>query len=83
MSRFGAELGMKYDKSSDDVYSINRIDTSFFVPSRAYLEASMGAEEVRAYLDACRWRKTLYIVTGLKIARGASVSSSKSRWLGD
>jgi len=64
------------------VYSISRIDTNFFVPSRAYLEANMGGREVREYLDACRWRKTVYIVTGLKIARGARLTSSGSRGLG-
>jgi hypothetical protein len=62
--------------SAEDVFTIGRVDTTFFIPSQAYLEASVNAPEVRRYLDGSRWRKPLYMVTGIKVARNAAVASS-------
>jgi hypothetical protein len=64
--------------SVEDVFTIGRVETTFFVPSQAYLEQSVNIPEVRRYLDGSRWRKPLYIVTGIKIARGATITSSSS-----
>lgn len=38
----------------------------------------MNSPEVDEYLTASRWRKPVYMVTGVKIARGASVTRLKT-----
>ncbi|KAL2833778.1 hypothetical protein BDW59DRAFT_138164 [Aspergillus cavernicola] len=60
----------------EDLFTIERVETSFFLPSPAYLEESLKCEAVRRYLDGSRWRKSLFIVTGIKVARNAKVRSS-------
>ncbi|KAL7785663.1 hypothetical protein V8C43DRAFT_290700 [Trichoderma afarasin] len=62
--------------SSEDVFTIECVETTFFLPTPTYLAKSFQCEAVRSYLDGARWKKSLYIVTGIKVARGAKVKSS-------
>ncbi len=67
-----------YEKNAEDTYIIETIDTSFFVPTTEYLQKSVAAEGVLNYLKASRWRKRdIYVVTGIKIAKGAKILLGK------
>ncbi|CZR56495.1 uncharacterized protein PAC_06383 [Phialocephala subalpina] len=71
------EASMKFDKASNDIFEVREIETTFFTPTQEYLEKSMNAPGVKKWLEASRWRKTVYMIVGLKIAKGISVRSSK------
>jgi hypothetical protein len=71
----GADAGVIGKKDSTDVYSIKTIDTEFFLPSKKYLEASVHRPDVKRFLEGSRWRNSIFMITGLKVARGASVTS--------
>ncbi|KAI8201251.1 hypothetical protein K4K48_004749 [Colletotrichum sp. SAR 10_66] len=77
-SASGGELTFAGERSVKDVYHFRSIDTIYFNPSQEYLEESMNKTDVKQYMDIFD-ADSLYMVTGLKTARGPSVQSSKSR----
>jgi hypothetical protein len=65
--------------SNDDCYTFQRVDTSQFIPNEEYLQRCIEAAPVRRYLDKSRYRKPIYIITGIKTVTGAKAKSHKSR----
>ncbi|XXG96337.1 hypothetical protein Hte_002619 [Hypoxylon texense] len=78
----GVDVGMNWDKSNGEVYSFDRIETVQFFPKEEYLQKCIEAEPVRRYLDKSRYRKPVYVITGLKTVTGARAKSYKSRAIG-
>jgi hypothetical protein len=76
----GGELSWAAERSAEDVYYFRSIDTIYFNPSQDYIEESMNQDDVKDYVVGSGYRP-VYIVTGLKTARGPSVRMSKSRKL--
>lgn len=58
------------------------MDTTQFVPKEDYVQKCIEAVPVRRYLDRSRYRKPVYIITGLKTVTGAKAKSHKSRAIG-
>jgi hypothetical protein len=72
------KIQSKYEKSADDTYVIDTIDTSFFVPSIEYLQKSVTPQGIVDHLKASRWKKPdVFIVTGIKVAKGAKIVLGK------
>jgi len=59
---------------SEDVFKCDEQETMFFLPTKEYLEKAIQTEGVQMYLSASRFKKPLYMITGLKIARGGKSS---------
>ena len=76
---FGTDVSVGITRESEDVYKFRRLETKFFEPDAAYIQKSMEAEGVTAYVTATRYKKPVYMVTGVKIARGASVTGKTLR----
>jgi hypothetical protein len=76
----GGELSWAPERSAEDVYHFRSIDTIYFNPSEEYMEESMDQDDVKDYVMGSGY-DPVYIVTGLKTARGPSVRMSKSRKL--
>jgi hypothetical protein len=75
----GADAEISRNRSSTDIFTIKNIETSYFLPSRKYLEASIkAAEDVKRYLEGGLWGNDVYMITGLKVARDGSVTSFAS-----
>ncbi|KAL5090447.1 hypothetical protein Trisim1_004347 [Trichoderma cf. simile WF8] len=74
------ELSRATEQSTEDTYKFQRIDTIYFNPSQAYMENSMNQKDIKDYLVGSG-EDHVYIVTGLKIARGPSVRMAKVRRL--
>ncbi|KAG5925765.1 hypothetical protein E4U42_003953 [Claviceps africana] len=53
-----------------------------FVPTTAFLEGCLAAPAVKRYLQSSRYRKPIYIITGLKTVTGAAVRTSKIHGVG-
>lgn len=61
------------------IYAFNRVETRFFAPDKVYVEESMSAPEVREFIARSKFRTNVYMITGIKVAIGASVTSAKLR----
>lgn len=72
---FGTDVSVGVKQGRDDIYKFRQLETKFFEPNAAYIENSLKAEGVVAYISATRFKKPVYMVTGVKVARGASVTS--------
>lgn len=79
MSGFGGELSWKHKKSANDLYTFKKIDTEFFQPDKQYIEKSMNADEVETFMREEKYKTPVYMITGMKIARGATLESAEKR----
>ncbi|KAF4626073.1 hypothetical protein G7Y89_g12088 [Cudoniella acicularis] len=70
------------NNSNDDLYVFDRVDTTQFIAKEEYLQTCIEATPVRRYLDKSRYRKPLYIITGIKTVTGAKAKSLKSCGVG-
>ena len=70
----GADLHVSHEQSAHSVYEFERLDTYTFWPSKSYVKASVMAPEVQAFLEGKRCRQNVYMITGISIAVGATVS---------
>lgn len=78
----GASASRKND--STDVFSIKTMETIFFLPSKSYVERSvLQSADVKTFLQGSRWGAKVFMITGLKVARGASVTTHKLKEKGD
>lgn len=66
-------------KSSVENHSFDILETKYFLPDDDYLAQALEDAGVQAYLHVNNWRKPVYLITGIKIARGASVSTESSK----
>ncbi|KAI1658709.1 hypothetical protein F4813DRAFT_388475 [Daldinia decipiens] len=78
----GVDVGVSWDVSEGEAFSFDRIETTQFFPNKDYLQRCIEAEPVRRYLDKSRYRKPIYIITGIKTVTGAKAKSFKSRGIG-
>jgi hypothetical protein len=75
----GVEMGVFLERNSEDVISASELETREFVATNDFVDKSMKLGSIQAYLAGCGDRQPpLYMVTGLKIVRGASANSEVS-----
>ncbi|KIL92962.1 hypothetical protein FAVG1_04143 [Fusarium avenaceum] len=79
---FGIDVGAEIERSDQETFFFKTLETSQFIPTAAYLQKCVEAETVRRYLEITRYRKPIYIITGLKIVTGAEANTLKSRTVG-
>ncbi|WXC66036.1 hypothetical protein SNK03_011821 [Fusarium graminearum] len=72
----GTGASIERVKGNNDVISCHRLETLSFNPTDSYIEASMEDSNVKRFMRSSRFRKPIYMVTGLKIARAAFRTSS-------
>ena len=58
------------------------MDTTTFVPTEDYVKRCIDNAGVRLFLETCRYRKPVYIITGIKIVSGAQGTTTSSRSVG-
>jgi len=69
-SWLGGNLGGSVDTKAFKHYRIEHLETVDFSPSQDYVENSIRKSSVKAYLEGSRYTLPVYMVTGLKLARG-------------
>ncbi|KAL6899984.1 hypothetical protein GGI43DRAFT_54521 [Trichoderma evansii] len=74
-TRFLTFLGLGIDLAAS--WDATRLETTYFIPTLPWLEKCLANPSVQRYLEKCRYRKPVYIITGLKTATGAAVKTSK------
>jgi hypothetical protein len=69
----GGEASISASRSETDTYKFNSVDTEFFYPSPNYISQCMGLSDVEDYIKGWEYKKPVYLVTGIKVAKGVSV----------
>ncbi|KAH9228666.1 hypothetical protein K456DRAFT_1765070 [Colletotrichum gloeosporioides 23] len=64
----GADASVSLENSHNALFTFDSLQTVQFVPTLDYLEKCIGMEPVKRYLMKSRYRKPVYVITGLKIA---------------
>ncbi|KAK2608931.1 hypothetical protein QQS21_002507 [Conoideocrella luteorostrata] len=75
----GVGADMYFHKDKSDVLSCRTLDTMTFDPTADYIIDAMNLPEVKTYMQGSKFKAPLYMVTGLKIARGGSLDSNSSQ----
>ncbi|KAL6796178.1 hypothetical protein GGI42DRAFT_96293 [Trichoderma sp. SZMC 28013] len=66
------------ETSKGNKFSFNTVETTQFVPSSAYIQSCVENDDVRRYLQISRYRKPVYVITGLKIVTGVEANMHTS-----
>jgi hypothetical protein len=74
----GAAADMYYRKDKNDVLTCRTLDTMTFDPTAKYIADTMALDEINTFMKGCRFKAPVYMITGLKIGRGAALQSSSS-----
>lgn len=76
---FGAEVsGGRQNNFETNVY-VQQLETSYFFPSIEYISSALQRPSLKTYLQITRKKYPVYMITGLKIARGATWQSSRAQ----
>ncbi|KAL7910315.1 hypothetical protein GGI35DRAFT_492955 [Trichoderma velutinum] len=75
----GGKFRVNGARSREEILSVTRLDTEFFIPSPEYIKLAIETRTARAYRDSTRDQQPLFLVTGIKIARGASASVARGQ----
>lgn len=62
--------------------SFDKLETIQFFPREDYIRTCVEVGAVRRFLEKSRYKKPVYIITGLKIVRGASAKTLAGRSVG-
>jgi hypothetical protein len=76
----GAEANVEWEKANLSEASVKRLETCYFNPTEVegYLESALKTPKVRHFIEKSRVRKPVYMVTGLKIARGGRINTREA-----
>ena len=74
-----AEASVKYDKARMETYAFEHVHTVWFSPSQAYISQVIKGKEVADFLIQTDYEEAIYIITGIKTVRGASVTTSHNK----
>lgn len=74
---FGGDVQVKGDKDTTEIITCKRLETQAFQPDDAYIYQSLQDSNVQDYLEAGWFKKPVYMITGLKIARGVTAETSQ------
>lgn len=75
----GGQLSLSQLKTAIEDHKFSHLETKYFLPDDEYLSQALEDAGVQAYFQVHNWRKPVYLITGIKIARGASVSTESSK----
>lgn len=75
----GGEASLRGQRSSDDVYTFRALETVYFYPKPDYVKDCLRLQDVKEYSKMNDYKAALYLITGLKIARGATISTDRGR----
>ncbi|UQC87782.1 uncharacterized protein CLUP02_13301 [Colletotrichum lupini] len=75
----GGSATIAESRDAENTVSCEEIVTTYFDPDDSFLEASFAIEPVRHHLERSRdWTATLYMVTGIKVAKGLEYNRSNN-----
>ena len=75
----GGDISVNLSRETDTLLKFRKLETLIIEPSRTYVEASMCMAPVQDYLRKNPRTHSLFMITGIKIARGAECTKRRSR----
>ncbi|CZR60316.1 uncharacterized protein PAC_10212 [Phialocephala subalpina] len=72
-----ADVDVNRSHDVSGVYKCDDLETTYFQPDDEFIAASLKSTAVKSYMEKTWWGKPVYLVTGLKIARGVSADSEE------
>jgi hypothetical protein len=76
----GVDVAANFEREEGDGLKFKRLETSFIVPDKKYIEDS--TKDLKDFLRENPRTRSVYMVTGVKIARGAEVVRKRVRGAG-
>lgn len=70
---------MTHVSSDEEGLLFECLETTQFIPTKPYLQACVESDNVRQFLETSWFRKPVYVITGIKVVRGAQANTQKSR----
>lgn len=77
-----AEASVNWSRTQDSVYSFAKLDTDTIDPTKEYVAQCVTTLLVAAFIIESNYKKPVYMITGVKTARGADAAFGKSRTMG-
>lgn len=78
----GGDLSFSALRSSLEGHKFEVLETKYFLPTDEFIKESLKNDFVQGFFEVNEWRKSVYMITGIKIARGASVDNRKTSEVG-
>ena len=75
----GGDASLKGLKRDEDVFYIQKLETAYFHPQRSFVIQCLQLPDVKDYNDMANDKIPLYLITGLKIAWGATIYMDRGR----
>lgn len=75
----GGDASLKGQKKDDDVYKIRKLETVYFYPQPSYIKKCLQLMDVKDYNEMANYKEPVYLITGLKIAWGATISTERGQ----
>ncbi|MCJ1443063.1 MAG: hypothetical protein MMC23_003560 [Stictis urceolatum] len=79
LSGLGGDLGGEISRNSERGWKFERMDTEFFNPSAEMIEQQVASQTVQRYIVGGRFKRPVYMITGLKMVHGAKVGEKNSK----
>ncbi|UKZ74548.1 hypothetical protein TrVFT333_002218 [Trichoderma virens FT-333] len=65
---------IKKQTSKENKFSFKTVETTQFVPTASYIQSCVENDDVRRFLQISRYRKPVYVITGLKVVTGVEAN---------
>ncbi|CAM1505660.1 Fc.00g112970.m01.CDS01, partial [Cosmosporella sp. VM-42] len=75
----GGEISLSAERSGDDVYSFESEETQYFYPRPSYISKTIELPDVQDYIRGNNYKVPVFLITGLKVAKGVSVEMSRGK----
>jgi hypothetical protein len=73
----GGDANLKSQRTSKDILRIGELETRYFCSPPGYADQCLNLPDKQDYNKIAKNRDPIYLVTGLKIAWGATVTTSQ------
>lgn len=75
----GGGVSFKGQKKDHIIINARQLKTEYFHPPPSYITQCLQLSCVKEFLEGCRSKLPIYLVTGLKIASGATICTDRGR----
>ncbi|KAF5691980.1 extracellular serine protease [Fusarium circinatum] len=78
----GGNASIHMGRYDGDKYRIDNVETTHFYPTDDYYEKCLQLHDVKKFIKGFKYKKPIYLITGLKFAHRASITMESRRQIG-
>lgn len=75
----GGEASLRGQREEETLIRIQKLQTLYFHPQPSYVKQCLQLADVKDYIEMANYKEPVYLITGLKIAWGATISTERGR----